>query len=486
MQQLLDFAGRAYAYACPPPFGILNPIHRIALRAQPLTPDLLMWFNWLVLPLVPLVLISYLLVGGPKDKLARESRPIRAALAVAGWTMLTHSFLTRRFTTLLKDPVVDPWMALGRPRWVAAIDLAINLRHVYLGSVGLDTSAGPPNLALPELKPGERPQVEVHLRHWRRQPRPTTRLAAFARHLGHFLFIYCLEDALFTFVRAVGPDALAPPGGRAWLPQYDHIVPGLIAETRTILLPSTIGYVVPPFYVGVVLKAAAPMMIWGMLSGVYHLGAILCIGSGFWEPETWDTDMFDAPFRSTSLRDLVSPHVLNCTKTVIRVLHLPSNTFTFYGLIYLFSGLLHALGQISNDPPPQFSGVILFFLLAGLGNALEVMFKRVTGRFVGTLILNAWVDPGWAACSFFPDKGFGQLVVPYMLKHGLTLEPLHGAGSAIAEVVESKPVLAETFVKITAALAESVVESAVESVTTTTAAVIETVVAVAADAAAEL
>lgn len=205
---------------------------------------------------------------------------------------------------LLKDPVVDPWMALGRPRWVAAIDLAINLRHVYLGSIGLDTSAGPPNLALPELKPGERPQVEVHLRHWRRQPRPTTRLAAFARHLGHFLFIYCLEDALFTFVRAVGPDALAPPGGRAWLPQYDHIVPGLIAETRTILLPSTIGYVVPPFYVGVVLKAAAPMMIWGMLSGVYHLGAILCIGSGFWEPETWDTDMFDAPFRSTSLRDL--------------------------------------------------------------------------------------------------------------------------------------------------------------------------------------
>lgn len=101
MRELLELAGRAYAYACPPPFGILNPIHRIALRAQPLTPDLVMWFNWLVLPLVPLILMSYLLVGGPKDKLARESRPIRAALAVAGWTMLTHSFLTRRFTSKL-------------------------------------------------------------------------------------------------------------------------------------------------------------------------------------------------------------------------------------------------------------------------------------------------------------------------------------------------------------------------------------------------
>lgn len=99
MRQILELASRAYAYACPPPFGILNPIHRIALRAQPLTLDLVMWFNWLVLPLIPLVLMSYILVGGPKDKLARESRPIRAALAVAGWTMMTHSFLTRRFTS---------------------------------------------------------------------------------------------------------------------------------------------------------------------------------------------------------------------------------------------------------------------------------------------------------------------------------------------------------------------------------------------------
>lgn len=73
-----------------------------------------MWFNWLVLPLVPLVLISYLLVGGPKDKLARESRPIRAALAVAGWTMLTHSFLTRRFTSeSLSTASVDDSVPLG-------------------------------------------------------------------------------------------------------------------------------------------------------------------------------------------------------------------------------------------------------------------------------------------------------------------------------------------------------------------------------------
>lgn len=99
MRNLLELAGRAYAFLFPPPFGILNPIHQICLNAKPLTPDLLVWFQWLVLPLIPLFIISYVLLGGPNDKLARESRSIRAALAVAGWAMLTHSFLTRRFTS---------------------------------------------------------------------------------------------------------------------------------------------------------------------------------------------------------------------------------------------------------------------------------------------------------------------------------------------------------------------------------------------------
>lgn len=104
MQELLALAGRAYDYLCPAPFGILNPIHRICLRAEPLTPDLLLWFSWLVLPLIPLIVISYILVGGPKDRLAQKSRPLRIALAVVGWSMLTQSFLTRRFTSELTAP----------------------------------------------------------------------------------------------------------------------------------------------------------------------------------------------------------------------------------------------------------------------------------------------------------------------------------------------------------------------------------------------
>lgn len=195
-------------------------------------------------------------------------------------------------------------MALGRPRWVAAIDLTINLRHLYLGSIGLDTSTGPPNSELPQLKPGETPQAEEHLQHWRRRSRPTTRLGSVLRHFAHCLFIYCFEDALFAWVRAVGPDALAPPGGRGWLPKHGHVVAGLVAETRAVLLPSTLGLVVPSIIVRIVIMAVAPLMIWGMLSGVYHLGAVICIGSGFWEPSSWDTDIFDAPLRATSLRDL--------------------------------------------------------------------------------------------------------------------------------------------------------------------------------------
>lgn len=81
---------------------------------------------------------------------------------------------------------------------------------------------------------------------------------------------------------------------------------------------------------------------------------------------------------------------LNCTKVTLKLLRLPTNTFTFYGLIYLYSGLLHALGQISASPAPPFGKVVLFFVLAGLGNALEVLFKRWTGRYVGGPIGWIW------------------------------------------------------------------------------------------------
>lgn len=64
---------------------------------------------------------------------------------------------------------------------------------------------------------------------------------------------------------------------------------------------------------------------------------------------------------------------------MLRIFHLPNNLVTFYPLIYLFSGLLHAMGEITADPVPRFSHVMAFFMLSGVGCSLEIAAKRILG-----------------------------------------------------------------------------------------------------------
>ena len=80
-------------------------------------------------------------------------------------------------------------------------------------------------------------------------------------------------DTVFSLTRAIGPHAIAPPGGLPLIEKYGHIMAGWLA-------------------------------IWGFLSVWYHFVAFLCIASGYWEPEVWDIDVFDAPLKSTSLMQL--------------------------------------------------------------------------------------------------------------------------------------------------------------------------------------
>lgn len=85
----------------PSPLGPLNPIWEHARRnAAPLDFDrfdLGQWLNYGFVPLVPLIIMAYLVVGGPKDELARGTREIRIALGVVGWSILTTAYLSNRF-----------------------------------------------------------------------------------------------------------------------------------------------------------------------------------------------------------------------------------------------------------------------------------------------------------------------------------------------------------------------------------------------------
>ena len=87
---------------------------------------------------------------------------------------------------------------------------------------------------------------------------------------------------------------------------------------------------------------------------------------------------------------------------------------------FAVSGVLHDLGMWGLGRGTEFSTVGGFFLLMGVGSALEHGFKEVTGRRVGglcgwawtmvwtigwgTLLIDAWARRGMIATDFFPDR----------------------------------------------------------------------------------
>ncbi|TXT04280.1 hypothetical protein VHUM_04278 [Vanrija humicola] len=321
-------------------------------------------------------------------------------------------------------------MALGRSRHIAAFDVCINSRLVSLRSVGLDTLAGPPNAALPK-----QPHVERHLRHKRRKrhPRPTTRAGSVARHVRHALVHYVVLDTMLALLRLVGPDTLGTPHGTR------NVLDKFVNSTRITALPGFLGWVVPSGGVRFLTELCVPLAIWQALSCGYHALATACIGSGLWEVQSWDVDLFDSPWRADSIIDLWGKRwhqmfrhqfiILSVATT--RALGIKIGSHALFLLTFVFSGLLHAFGELSMDPVPEPWKLGSFFVLAGLGCAIEVSFKRATGHrvkgllgriwtwtfmfFAGSLATNAWLDGGIAGCTLLPAGGAGEYIAPFVL-----------------------------------------------------------------------
>jgi len=91
------------------PFGILEPVHRAALAAQPLG-SLASWAQYALLPLIPLYLQAYLLVG-------QTPHPgLRLALGGIGIAVLVHGWLSFRFTSECLAGIES--RGAGREAWV--------------------------------------------------------------------------------------------------------------------------------------------------------------------------------------------------------------------------------------------------------------------------------------------------------------------------------------------------------------------------------
>lgn len=117
--------------------------------------------------------------------------------------------------------------------------------------------------------------------------------------------------------------------------------------------------------------------------------------------------------------------------STLRVLHLPNIPAFLVPLVFIYSGLLHVFGELSMHPVPNPTTLCAFFLLSGVGCALEVAFKAVTGRrvgglpgrvwcwvytfIIGRLAADAWLDAGIAGSSLLPSGGAGEFVAPYIV-----------------------------------------------------------------------
>ncbi|GMK56624.1 hypothetical protein CspeluHIS016_0304640 [Cutaneotrichosporon spelunceum] len=520
---------------CPP----LSAMHFAALDGGPLALDARTLVLYAALPLLPILLQAYLLLG-PQSSATRAARMAAGGAAVAGifkaWSsfrftdprfnafnngftvVFVHLTLKAVEFALLAGGIVDPWA--GRPRWRAAFDLCCNSRMLCLGSVGLDDAAGPPNGTL------DRPLLAGYLRHlvppdsplrplthtarrarvarahshsssvvgaipsMQSRPTPTTpqadnkphqladtppkpvdtkphnidtgtkphkpdsgtdpqtvpsslkrlwshrpssRAGAISRHALHAATHYVVLDTFFAFLQHTGRELA--PGGPGTLEHY-------VLQSRFVALPDALGGVlathVPAGVLAVCIEACVPIVIWQGLNLGYHVVAAAFLVGG-WEVMSWDVDLFDAPWRADSIIDLwgrrwhqmFRHQFMIVAAAVLQLLRLPRKPVLLFPLVFLVSGLLHVLGELAMDPVPATGALWAFFLLSGVGCALEVAFKAATGRrvcgaigrvwcwgytfVVGRLAADAWLDAGIAGCSLLPRGGPGDYVAPMLI-----------------------------------------------------------------------
>lgn len=93
--------GRLWDTVFPAPWGPLNPVwEHVQRTAAPLDFDhfsVRQWLNYALVPFIPVAIMAYLIVGGPNDKLARETREVRLALGIVGISIATSAYLNNRF-----------------------------------------------------------------------------------------------------------------------------------------------------------------------------------------------------------------------------------------------------------------------------------------------------------------------------------------------------------------------------------------------------
>ncbi|WVO13227.1 hypothetical protein L204_100840 [Cryptococcus depauperatus] len=440
------------------PFGFLEPFHAYAIaNTRQIT-----WSNCyklVVIPLLPLYFQALLL---RKEGTRRE----RIALAVLGLGLLWRAAFKYRFLqpwfnalnnglgigymtmsfryvefALINGKMLDPyWEDRGRHWLVSALDTSVNARWIGLGTVDLDTwrvvKDSGDHSGEATKKDGQMPDggVETHgktVPKGRTYPpwvsKPPAKLSRYASVWRHFKIAfrgYVVSDVLLALLREFGSDTIGSnrPVPNA-LSRFSH-------ENIFIVFPKLFGGFRAPWWtVELVSVISVAVCVWLGLSISYHALAAVAIGSGLYETEAWEADLFDNPLNSDSLLDFwgrrwhqfFRHQFTLASSLLLRTLNLPVTSPSILALSFFFSGAMHALGQYLMDPVPALLPIFMLFPLSGLGCALEVMFKRQTGRKVRGLWGRVWAwawmltTGRWAAIAWFESGVGGSYLTPALM-----------------------------------------------------------------------
>jgi len=228
------------------------------------------------------------------------------------------------------------------------------------------------------------------------------------------------NQVALIFYCAIGLPVAAHPGKvYGWLSQYVNLPDTWLAHflcDKAFMLPwGSVG--LHAFDL-----VANLLVIWELL---WITGARLVLpSSSSWRPEPFDTtqypDLFSSPVLRTSLTEFWAKgwhctfrrDFIHCGAEPLAKLLSPLGLTAsrMAGLMgaMLMSGILHEWGLASSINKVDWSfRTTIFFLLCGVGIALEMVFKKITGRRVRGILGWIWLW-GWFSfwCEQYTDAWF--------------------------------------------------------------------------------
>ena len=204
----------------------------------------------------------------------------------------------------LKGPIHDPWLQRGRSRFIAAVDLCFNSRMVGLGMIdqrsGRNKSIGKDGDVAEPSKPSGQYPLPYDKEHWLPYTHSSRSwLASVWWHIWRSALSYTAIDFTLSLMWQFGAAQLCDPRGR------ENSIKAFLDASTFVLFPRSSSPIpIPRVVVEVGVELGVACGVWQAISWLYHLAAALLVGSGLWESQSWELDIFDKPWKADSILDM--------------------------------------------------------------------------------------------------------------------------------------------------------------------------------------